>query len=133
MTFESMDKTTAGRISEIAEKALAEAMAGYGVEVTRSSGTFDPAKGSLGVRFTFTVSGSDAAHVVDFGRYNYRFPKWHIGDEFHIAQKGRESLYRLAGYRPRASKRPFLIERVSDGKLGVMAFEALALKLGAKS
>jgi len=129
MKFQGMDKATAKRIGEIAGEAMSSALAQHGVTVSRKGGTFDPAAGTLGIRFTFSVEGAANPDEHAFAKYQPRvFPRWNLGDEF----TSNSVVYRLSGYRPRATKRPFLGTRVSDGKVFVFGFDAIERNLGTR-
>tara|TARA_B100001245_G_C22712463_1_gene346619 strand:- start:180 stop:575 length:396 start_codon:yes stop_codon:yes gene_type:complete len=127
MTFKTMDKPTAGLVGKAAMKAMEEVMKSHGVKVERGGGTYDPAAGTLGIKFTFTLDGADGKEVADFNRYNYQFPAYEIGATF----KSNGHIFTLAGYKPRSSKRPFVAKR-SDGKEFVFGWDALEQKLGDK-
>ena len=126
-TPETMDKKTAGIIGSSAKQVLEKSMEAQGVTVTRSGGTYDPEAGTVSIKFTFKLDGADPKEVVDFNRYQYRFPAYSIGDQF----KSNGHQYTLSGYRPRATKRPFIATR-EDGQAFLFTWDALESLLGDK-
>ena len=127
MTFDTMDKDTAKEIGATVTQLLREAMEAHGVTVKRGSGSYDPEAGTLGIRFTFSVAGADAPEIVEFNRYQYRFPAYKLGDLFKV----NGNTYTLAGYKPRATKRPFIAKRI-DGQSYVFGWDVLERHLGNK-
>jgi hypothetical protein len=128
MGFDKMDQTSSNFIGSAAKDALQQALEPLGVTVTRTGGTYDPDAGTLGIKFTFKLANADPQEKVDFLRYEYRFPAYKFGAQF--TSNGKE--YTLAGYRPRASKRPFVGHRIPDGKAFVFGWETLTRELGNK-
>ena len=127
MTFDTMDKGTAKAIGATVTQLLREAMEAHGVTVKRGTGSYDPEAGTLGIRFTFSVAGADSPEVFAFKQYHYRFPAYELGATF--VSNGHK--YTLAGYKPRAPKRPFVAKR-SNGDSSIFGWDVMERGLGNK-
>jgi hypothetical protein len=117
----SITRQQAKTVTEDIQAAIAGVMAKHGLTVDKVSTTY-------GTEYAFKVKASvhqvndDGINVnsAEMDHLKYYGPMYGImdvesdiaGESIHI--DGRE--YRPAGYKPRASKRPFLMKCLSDGK-----------------
>lgn len=128
--MEQMTKARAVKIGAIALKALKKAFEDEGIDVSRGNGSFDPDAGTLGVKFTFTIDGGMGKDAAAFQRYqSFRFPNWNLGDKLNLSGADWE----VVGYRPRASKYPFVLKKCAGGEIRLHPWDTLEAKLGERA